>query len=66
MLRATIGRMLLSSSATVLVAAAGSHRIEPDKLVESSGDVELLLNAGAAGMSGAATFGADWLWMDGN
>ena len=56
-----MGRMLSSSSATVFVAAECSHRIEPEELVESWIDGELLLNAGAVGMSGAATFGADWL-----
>ena len=56
-----MGRMLSSSSATVFVAAECSHRIEPDELVESCSDVGLLLNAGAVGMSGAATFDADWL-----
>ena len=56
-----MGRILSSSSATVFVAAERSHKIEPEVLVESCGDVEMLLNAGAVGMSGAATFGADWL-----
>ena len=56
-----MGRMLSSSSATVFVAAECSHRIEPDELVESCSDIGLPLNAGAVGMSGAATFGADWL-----
>ena len=61
-----MGRMLSSSSATVFVAAECSHRIEPDELVESCSDIGLLLNAGAVGMSGATTFGTDWLWVDGN
>ena len=61
-----MGRILSSSSATVFVAAECSHRIEPEELVESWIDGELLLNAGAVGMSGAATFGADWLWVDGS
>ena len=61
-----MGRMLSSSSATVFVAAERSHKIEPEVLVESCGDVELLLNTGAVGMSGAAIFCADWLWIDGN
>ena len=56
-----MGRMLSSSSATVFVAAERSHKIEPEVLVESCGDVDMLLNAGAVGMSGAATFDADWL-----
>ena len=56
-----MGRILSSSSATVFVAADRSHKIEPEELVESCGDEELPLNAGAVGTSGAATFGADWL-----
>ena len=61
-----MGRILSSSSATVFVAAECSHRIEPDELVASCIDVGLLLNAGAVRMSGAATFDADWLWIEGN
>ena len=61
-----MGRMLSSSSATVFVAAECSHRIEPEELVESCSDIGLPLNAGAVGMSGAATFGADWLWVGGS
>ena len=61
-----MGRILSSSSATVFVAAERSHKIEPEVLVESCGDVELLLNAGAVGMSGAARFCADWLCIEEN